>query len=57
MRSRSVSHVVLTATVDVPAPPTRLDADWTREITLAAEAAIHRSLVSGRFGPVPVIHQ
>ena len=34
MRSRSVSDVVLTATVDVPAPPARLVADWAREISL-----------------------
>ena len=31
MRSRSVSDVVLTATVDVPVPPSRLVADWNRE--------------------------
>ncbi len=34
MRSRSVSDVVLTGTVDVPAPSARLVADWQREITL-----------------------
>jgi len=34
IRSRSVSDVVLTGTVDVPAPPTRLVADWNREIAL-----------------------
>ena len=33
LRSRSVSDVVLTGTVDVPAPPARLVADWQREIT------------------------
>lgn len=33
IRSRSVSDVVLTGAVDVPAPPTRLVADWDREIT------------------------
>lgn len=32
IRSRSVSDVVLTGTVDVPAPPTRLTADWKRDI-------------------------
>jgi hypothetical protein len=31
MRSRSVSPLVLSATLDVPAPPARLMADWTRE--------------------------
>ncbi len=34
IRSRSVSDVVLTGTVDVPAPPARLVADWNREIAL-----------------------
>ena len=34
MRSRSVSDVVLSGTVDVPAPPARLVADWEREISL-----------------------
>ena len=34
IRSRSVSDVVLTGTVDVPEPPARLVADWNREITL-----------------------
>ncbi|MFV0671566.1 hypothetical protein [Variovorax sp. tm] len=33
LRSRSVSDVVLTGTVDVPMPPTRLLADWEREIS------------------------
>lgn len=33
IRSRSVSDVVLTGTVDVPAPPARLMADWGREIS------------------------
>lgn len=31
IRSRSVSGVVLSGTVDVPAPPARLVADWERE--------------------------
>jgi hypothetical protein len=31
--SRSVSSVVLTGTVDIPAPPARLLADWEREMT------------------------
>ena len=33
IRSRSVSHVVLTGKVDIPAPPARLVADWNRDIT------------------------
>ena len=32
LRSRSVSPVVHTATLDVPAPPARLVADWERDI-------------------------
>lgn len=40
LRSRSVSKVVLTGTVDVPMSPARLLADWDREISsqLALEA-------------------
>lgn len=34
IRSRSVSDVVLSGTVDVPAPPARLLADWNRETSL-----------------------
>ncbi len=34
IRSRSVSNVVLTATLDVPAPPARLMSDWERETSL-----------------------
>lgn len=34
IRSRSVSDVVLTGTVDIPAPPARLTADWEREISV-----------------------
>ncbi len=37
MRSRNVSDVVLTSTVDVPAPPASLLADWEREISLHLE--------------------
>ncbi len=37
IRSRSVSDVVLSSTVDVPAPPARLAADWKREIALRLE--------------------
>ncbi|MDM0104956.1 hypothetical protein QTH97_08425 [Variovorax sp. J22R24] len=33
IRSRSVSDVVLSGMVDVPAPPARLVADWEREIS------------------------
>lgn len=33
IRSRSVSDVVLSGTVDVPVPPARLIADWEREIS------------------------
>ncbi|MFC4520854.1 hypothetical protein [Cupriavidus pinatubonensis] len=33
IRSRSVSDVVLVGVVDVPAPPARLVADWTRELS------------------------
>jgi hypothetical protein len=34
IRSRSVSDVVLHGTVDVPAPPARLVADWQRDTSL-----------------------
>lgn len=34
IRSRSVGDVVLSGTVDVPAPPARLVADWERDIAL-----------------------
>lgn len=34
IRSRSVSDVVLSGTVDVPAPPARLIADWERDTSL-----------------------
>lgn len=37
MRSRSVSDVVLSGAVEVPAPPARLVADWEREISLHLE--------------------
>jgi hypothetical protein len=32
IRSRTVSDIVLTSTVDIPSPPLRLLADWEREI-------------------------
>ena len=34
LRSRSVSDVVLSCTLDLPAPPARLVADWQRETSL-----------------------
>ena len=34
MRSRSVSPIVLSTTLDIPAPTARLNADWEREIAL-----------------------
>lgn len=34
LRSRSVSDVVLCATLDVPAPPARLSTDWQRDMAL-----------------------
>ncbi len=34
IRSRCVSELVLTATVDIPAPPLRVMADWSRDISL-----------------------
>lgn len=48
IRSRSVSDVVLTGTVDVPAPPTRLVADWNREIALRLD------LEPGDVEPLPL---
>ena len=35
--SRSVSNIVLTNTVEIPAPPARLLADWEREMTQQLE--------------------
>jgi uncharacterized protein YjiS (DUF1127 family) len=37
IRSRRVSDIVLTGTVDVPVPPLRLLADWEREISSRLE--------------------
>ena len=34
IRSRRVSDIALSGTVDVPEPPARLSADWAREISL-----------------------
>ncbi|MEO8020526.1 hypothetical protein [Polaromonas sp.] len=48
MRSRSVSDVILSGTVDVPAPPARLVADWEREISL------HLELEPGDVEPLPL---
>ncbi len=48
IRSRSVSDVVLTGTVDVPAPSARLMADWQREI------ALRLGLEPGDVEPLPL---
>jgi len=47
-RSRSVGNRVLTATVDLPALPPRLVADWQRETTL------HLKLQPGDVEPLPL---
>jgi hypothetical protein len=39
IRSRRVSDIVLTGTVDVPVPPARLLADWEREISSRLDLA------------------
>ncbi|MES2243294.1 MAG: hypothetical protein V4639_10505 [Pseudomonadota bacterium] len=49
MRSRSVSDVVLSGTLDVPAPPARLVADWEREISL------HLELEPGDVEALPLV--
>lgn len=49
MRSRSVSDVVLSGRVDVPAPPARLVADWEREISL------HLELEPGDVEALPLV--
>lgn len=48
IRSRSVSDVVLTGSVDVPAPSVRLVADWNREISQ------HLGLEPGDVEPLPL---
>ena len=48
IRSRSVSPVVHTATLNVPAPPARLLADWEREIS------VHLGLVPGDVEQLPL---
>ena len=48
IRSRSVSEVLPTATLDVPAPPARLLADWGREIALRLD------LEPGEVEPLPL---
>ncbi len=48
MRSRSVSAVVLTGTLDVPAPSHRLLADWQRE------TSVHMGLEPGDVQPLPL---
>lgn len=49
MRSRSVSDVVLSGTLNVPAPPARLVADWEREISL------HLELEPGDVEALPLV--
>ena len=48
IRSRSVSDIVLSGTVDVPMPPARLLADWEREISS------HLILEPGDVEPMPL---
>ena len=48
IRSRSVSDVVLTGTVDIPASPARLMADWERDL------AVRLELVPGDVEPLPL---
>ena len=48
IRSRSVSPVIHTATLNVPAPPARLLADWEREIS------VHLGLVPGDVEQLPL---
>ena len=49
MRSRSVSDVVLSGTIDVPAPSAVLVADWEREIS------IHLELEPGDVEALPLV--
>ena len=49
MRSRSVSDVVLSGRVDVPAPPARLIADWEREVSSRL------ALDPGDVEPLPLV--
>jgi hypothetical protein len=49
MRSRSVSAVVLSSTIDVPEPPQRLMADWQRETSL------HLGLEPGDVEALPLV--
>lgn len=48
LRSRHVSEVVLSGTVDIPEPPARLRADWDREI------ASHMALEPGDVETMPL---
>jgi len=48
IRSRSVSALVLTATLDLPAPPAKVTADWQREVSL------HLALVPGDVEALPL---
>jgi hypothetical protein len=49
MRSRSVGDVVLSGTIDVPAPPVRLLADWQRE------SRLHLGLAPGEVEELPLV--
>ncbi len=48
MRSRSVSDMLLSGRVDIPALPARLTADWSRDISL------HLGLEPGDVDPLPL---
>jgi hypothetical protein len=48
MRSRSIAACVPTTTLDVPAPPERLQADWSRDI------ALQLGLEAGDVEPLPL---
>jgi len=52
IRSRSVSDVVLSGTVDVPAPPARLLADWERE--MSSQLGQGQGLEPGDVEPLPL---
>jgi hypothetical protein len=49
LRSRSVSDIVLSGTLDMPAPPPKLVADWQRETSL------HLDLQAGSVEALPLI--
>lgn len=48
IRSRSVSDVVLTGTIEIPAPPAKLTADWERDLLLRL------ALQPGDVEPLPL---